>query len=61
MRYYYSPSTDQYAKVLGEDVKNNVVIAVIDGKQQTINWDEFVGQFNQLVDVNEDSNTNQQR
>lgn len=54
MRYYYNPSTDQYAKVLGEDAHSNLVTITIDDKQQVMDWDEFVGQFNQLVDVYED-------
>lgn len=54
MRYYYNPSTDQYAKVLGEDAHSNFVTVVIDDKKQVMDWDEFVGQFNQLVDVYED-------
>lgn len=61
MRYYYNPSTDQYAKVLGEDTHSNLVTITIDDKKQVMDWDEFVSQFNQLRDVYEDSNTNQQR
>lgn len=61
MRYYYNESTDQYAKVLGEDAHSNLVTITIDGKKQVMDWDEFVGQFNQLMDIHEDSNTNQQR
>lgn len=61
MRYYYNESTDQYAKVLGEDAHSNLVTVVIDDKKQLMGWDEFVSQFNQLRDVYEDSNTNQQR
>lgn len=61
MRYYYNESTDQYAKVLGEDANSNFVTVVIDDKKQVMDWDEFVSQFNQLRDVYEDSNTNQQR
>ena len=59
MRYYYNPTTDQYAKVLSVDDKTGIATVIIDDKKQEMPWDKFIGKFKQLRDKDERSNTNQ--
>lgn len=50
MRYYYNPTTDQYAKVLGVDDRTNLAAVIIDDKKDEMDWDEFISEFKQLRD-----------
>lgn len=56
MRYYYNPTTDQYAKVLGVDDRTGIATVIIDDKKDEMAWDEFIGKFKQLRDKDERSN-----
>lgn len=53
MRYYYNPTTDQYAKVLGVDDRTGIATVIIDDKKQEVPWDEFIGKFRQLREKDE--------
>ncbi len=59
MRYYYNPTTEQYAKVLGVDDRTGIATVIIDDKKHEMDWDEFIGKFKQLRDKDERSNPNQ--
>ena len=51
MRYYYNPTTDQYAKVIALDHATGIAEVVIDDKHQPMKWDDFIAEFRQLADV----------
>ncbi|OOS03254.1 hypothetical protein SAMN02745664_12334 [Moraxella cuniculi DSM 21768] len=59
MRYYYNPTTDQYAQVLGVDDRTGIATVIIDDKEYEMDWHEFIGKFKQLRDKDERSNPNQ--
>lgn len=53
MRYYYNPTKDQYAKVLGVDDRTGIATVIIDDKKDEMDWDEFIAEFRQLRDKDE--------
>lgn len=56
MRYYYNPTDDKYAKVLGVDDRTGIATVIIDDKKDEMDWDEFISEFKQLRDKDERSN-----
>lgn len=51
--YYYNPTTNQYAKVLGVDDRTGMATVVIDDKPRQMPWMAFLGEFTSMASVSE--------